>query len=221
MRDSVCVYVYVCNTLQNVTQLKKFWRGSCRFSHTYTPRKPHTQMQDLLYKGQIKKKKLQPCLLLRCPRWLRCYQLFKDSRIQKRITTTKLEKYLVDAVSGRAYEVCVCVCAVYVLCVCVWLSANWAKRRGCCRCPGARTHTHPRTHVFVQVWMCVCTIVHTLAAGRQQHQQTDFTWFYFILLFFIICFCYFFDVLLCTCSCSIASSSCCFSFCCFCRWFAS
>lgn len=51
MRVSVCVYVYVCNTLQNVTQLKKFWRGSCRFSHTYTPRKSHTQMQDLLYKG--------------------------------------------------------------------------------------------------------------------------------------------------------------------------
>lgn len=42
------VCLCVCNTLQNVTQFKKFWRGSCRFTHIHTTR---TQMRDLLYKG--------------------------------------------------------------------------------------------------------------------------------------------------------------------------
>lgn len=44
-----CLGLCVCNTLQNVTQLKKFWRGSCRFSHIYTPRKPHTHKCEIYY----------------------------------------------------------------------------------------------------------------------------------------------------------------------------
>lgn len=173
-----------------------------------------TQTRELLFKGWKRNagaKATLPAALSTLAALLSAVWRWEIKIIK---ATTKLEKYLVDAVSGRAYKMCESVCGLTErqLGEAAWLSLL----------PGSvNTHAYTRTYICICASVNVCTIVYTLAAADNTNKPILLD---FILFYFFICFCFFYIFFVLTCCCAVVvvvASSCCFCFCCFCRWFAS